>query len=114
MRFWTTVLGLLGAGVILAATGCSVTYGEMPKVERLDGLERQRSTKEDVLKTLGAPRGYGMANLGTLPGARPMWFYEYVHGAGSQVDLTILLVFFDGEKYDGYLWFSSSQNVERL
>src|SRR5262245_8446514 len=97
---------------LLSAIGCSVTYGEMPKVERLEELKRQISTKEDVLKVLGAPRGYGMADLGTLPGARPIWFYEYAHGGGSQIELTILLVFFEGEKYDGYLWFSASQEVK--
>jgi hypothetical protein len=54
-----------------------------------------------------------MARLGTLPGARPMWFYELARGGGSQIELTILLVFFDGEKYDGYLWFSSSQEIKK-
>jgi len=45
---------------------------------------------------------------------RSIWYYEYskakVPGAAQA---TMLLVFMQGDRYDGYLWFSGSLNVKQ-
>ena len=39
------------------------------------------------------------------PGLRTTWAYEYSAMEGSQSAMFLLVVFFEGERYDGYLWF---------
>lgn len=114
--------------------GCvTIRYGSPPRTDRLESLKLGVSSKADVESVLGAPRGNGMlrhsANqsqyiqkitadpgspiglnvpLDSDPTRRTMWFYEYAESSGGSVDLKYLLVFFLGDRYDGYLWFSSA------
>jgi len=74
-------------------------------------LRAGESTKGDVLTALGPPRGYGMARFNEVERGRVIWFYEFIQAKGSDIDLKMLLVLFDGDKYDGYLWFSSLEKV---
>jgi hypothetical protein len=70
---------------------------------------------------LGEPRGKGAAHLSPELPLRNVWYYEYVKGSGAMtmtgempmtVDLKMLIVFLQGDVYDGYLWFSSVEKVK--
>ena len=87
-------------------------YGSPPKIDNLPVLKTGISGKADVMKALGEPRGYGAARFPTAPTVRDIWFYEMSELVGSRVNLKILLVFFEQERYDGYLWFSSAQLID--
>jgi hypothetical protein len=65
------------------------------------------------LVALGEPRGHGAARFTPDTPSREIWYYEYTEAAGSKISLKFLLVFFDKERYDGYLWFSSEQLLEK-
>jgi len=86
-------------------------FGAPPNVDRLGGLTRGDSSKADVLLALGQPRGAGGALI--EPGSEPadIWFYELVKTDGREVSVQILLVFFDGDSYDGHLWFRSAETL---
>lgn len=111
-RWLLTVAG--GLLAIASLVGCAaMEFGARPRVERLGGLTRGVTTRADVLLALGEPRGSGGAVI--EPGASPeeIWLYEFVKTDGKEIALQILLVFFDGERYDGHLWFRSVEEVRR-
>jgi len=100
--------------LIACFTGCmKVTLGNMPNTVALQTqLKQHVSNKADVLEFLGPPRGYGMVRILMMPNPNVLWFYEYLESDGKDVDFKMLLVFFDGEKYIGHLWFSSFEKIE--
>ncbi len=113
-------LAVLG---LLIACAPTINWGSPPKITQLEALQRGASSKADVRKALGEPRGGGMArnadrrlrqsagdNISRI--SREMWFYEFTRIEGQRVDLQILLVFFDRDKYDGHLWFSSTNLLD--
>ena len=102
------ILGLSLAGLLV---GCTIKFGSLPRTDHLDSLGVGVSNKADVLLALGEPRGNGVARLSTELAPRTIWFYEYTESTGSSIDLKILVVFFDQNKYDGHLWFSSVQET---
>jgi hypothetical protein len=107
LRRWMAVLGLL----VLAA-GCTaplISIGEQTQTQNLDRLVSERSTAADVSAALGEPRGYGRARYTKDQPLRNVWFYEFMQIKGDQVSVKILLVFFRGDRYDGYLWFSAKE-----
>lgn len=110
-----TAIGLLGAGCAEATK----TTGTFTKTEHLGAeLRRGASTKSDVERVLGRPNGRGMTLLPTLSTPREMWVYQNAEmqrrpaggGPGQRTTVhmdtreQILFVFFDGERFDGYLW----------
>ena len=106
-RRWMAVLGLL----VLAA-GCAappISIGEQTQTQNLDRLVSERSTAADVSAALGEPRGYGRARYTKDQPLRNVWFYEFMQIKGDQGSVKILLVFFRGDRYDGYLWFSAKE-----
>ncbi len=111
LRFCAVVTALC---LLFLSGGCAtVSFGEMPDTSVFDSrLQKGVSTKADVLAAIGAPRGYGKVRLGGVSGTRVIWFYEYVQSDLVNVDLKMLLVLFDGDKYDGHLWFSSFEKVD--
>jgi hypothetical protein len=86
-----------------------VRYGWPPRIDELAGLRPGASTAADVLLVLGEPRGRGTARIARGEPTRDLWFYEYVEARGQDIGLTMLLIFFDGERYVGYLWFSTER-----
>ena len=104
------------AGVVCFAffAGCSmnIKYGTPPRTDQLKNFTAGVSAKSDVLRILGEPRGYGMARLsiGTQP--RSIWSYEYVESEGKKMNLKMLLVFFEQDRYDGHLWFAGSSLID--
>jgi outer membrane protein assembly factor BamE (lipoprotein component of BamABCDE complex) len=96
-------------------SGClSHTFGSMPLTDRLGQLELGQSERADVLLVLGEPRGEGAAEFIQQSGRpREAWYYEYwrsestMFSSKSTVKGKTLVVFFENEKYDGYMWFSA-------
>jgi hypothetical protein len=113
-RGWTK-RPVIGLTLLIALVGCAPTlqYGSLPRTDRLDTLRPGVASTDDVLQALGEPRGYGAARTSIELTPRTIWFYEYTVASEGRIDLKILLVFFHGERYDGHLWFSSAQLLER-
>ncbi len=109
---WMAVLGLL----VLAA-GCAppptITIGYRAPLQNLDRLISEKSTAADVRAALGEPRGYGAARFTRDQPLRKVWFYEFLQIKDDQVGVNMLLVFFRGDRYDGYLWFSAKELLTR-
>lgn len=95
----------------------SASYGTMPLTDRLGQLEIGKSERADVLLVLGEPRGEGGGELIQQRGRpREAWYYEYVTGSSTisgstTIRLKMLVVFFENDTYDGYMWFSSVSEV---
>jgi hypothetical protein len=114
-------LSLIVVWLSIMIMGCvsSIKYGRMPDTERIStSLIQHVSTKEDVLKILGPPRGYGKSQMSSSPVTYVMWFYEYLAasagGSAMKIDLTMLMVYFDKEIYEGHMWFSSFEKLEKI
>lgn len=104
-------------------TGCSmniqVRVGDnRPNPGVLEGtLHLGESTPADVLAALGKPDGKGkeMLPIGRTP--RTLWSYYYQEINLENIGLLVnkvkgsgqifMFVFFDQDRYDGYMWFSS-------
>ena len=75
-------------------------------------LQRGISTMDDVRRLFGETDGSGAFSV--LPDAEPRtaWFYDKIEvkAEGEQIDANqdVLLIFFKGDRYDGYLWFSDA------
>jgi hypothetical protein len=96
-----------------------IRSGNPPDLGLLESsLGLGKSTRADVLAALGEPLGRGMARLPVdpRPKAGAMWSYYYEETLLTDVlspqpsadsRRMFLFVFFDGDTYDGYMWFSS-------
>jgi hypothetical protein len=119
------VIGLLFLAILVSfSAGCSSAYsrarvGNRPNTSLLESsLRLGESTRADVLAALGEPIGRGMARLPVdpRPNAGAMWSYYYEEDLvrdilsaqpSGESRRIFLFVFFDGDIYDGYMWFSS-------
>lgn len=95
-------------------SGCmpTIKYGSPPLINHLETLEPGTSSKADVLMALGEPRGHGAARFTPDTALREIWYYEYSEFEEQRISLKFLLVFFDNQRYGGYLWFSSAGLME--
>lgn len=98
--------------IILTISGCNIQMraGRLPNIQALeDSLQPGISTRSDVLMALGEPFGRGkeMLPIGQKP--RTLWSYYYEEGSLQDDRRIFLFIFLDGDKYDGYMWFSSLQ-----
>lgn len=85
----------------------------MPDTSKLSSdLIQDVSTKADVLRVLGPPRGYGMLQIDTTPESYVIWFYEYIEANDTKIRLKMLLIFFNKELYEGNMWFSSFEELK--
>lgn len=98
------------AGLQSCATRLEI--GSPPQVDRLAQLTPQISTKNDVLLTLGEPRGYGAARLNPSLKQQDVWLYEHSLSEGADIHLTMLVVFFVGDRYDGHMWFADAVSLK--
>jgi hypothetical protein len=97
---------------VAACTTINAQLGSPPRVDRLATLKRGDSTEGDVLLALGEPRARGMARLSSRTGPRKVWMYELRQVQGSIGRQEVVLVFLDGEHFDGYLWYSSKELLD--
>jgi hypothetical protein len=104
---------LIGALALGGLQGCArFEMGSPPRVDRLAQLKPHVSTKQDVLLTLGEPRGYGAARLDPGFQRQQVWSYEYMVSEGQAIRFTMLLVFFSQDTYDGHMWFADAVNLK--
>lgn len=99
-----------------------VTTGAFINVNRLDTeLQKGVSTKMDVQRVLGAPKGMGGAIIPTDPKHREIWYYEDIEMKDIKKEegvlkmnmrQQVLFVVFDKGVYDGYMWFTNVGEAE--
>ncbi len=108
------VLTLGGFILLCLLPGCmsTIKYGSPPLINHLETLKPGTSSKADVLMALGEPRGHGAARFTPDTALREIWYYEYTEFEEKRISLKFLLVFFDNQRYGGYLWFSSAGLLE--
>ena len=93
--------------------GCvTLPFGSPPNQTRLERLKEGQSTAADVLLLLGEPRGDGAVRWTPSLAPEKVWYYEYVVLGFGRIDNKALLVFFDQDRYVGYLWFSTTKLVK--
>lgn len=71
-------------------------------------LHINKSTKEDVRSVYGEPDGKGIYVSPINGESSNMWTYFYADGTLSTINDTNLLIYFDDDIYQGYLWFSNN------
>ena len=109
-----------GALMALLVAGCAAQTVKTQAFSRIDRIEsdlqRGVTTKGDVLLLLGEPDGEGaLGGFDALRGGagkEPInsWYYETFDASimgGLVMEQDILLVFFEGDIVDGFLWFSN-------
>jgi hypothetical protein len=95
-------------GMILGGCGPLVTVGRNVDTAKLEQeLRPKASTMDDVRRILGPPEAVGSAMLPVHASPRALWYYAYAEGSLSDARQQVLLVFFDHNLYDGYMWYSS-------
>ena len=104
----SAIVQLLVALCVSACTNLSVNAGRRIDVTSLDqALRIGESTREDVKRAMGEPFGQGQSMLPTDSKPKDLWTYYYEESTMKETHRIFLWVFFEGEHYDGYLWFSS-------
>jgi len=101
---------LLAGLLVVTMAGCSlhVVMGRRPDVTLLETtLKVGESTQADVRRVLGEPVGRSLSAMPIEPQPRVLWTYYYEEGSLKDVRQFFLLVYLAGDRYDGYLWFSS-------
>jgi hypothetical protein len=95
--------------IILRACSIDLRAGRRPDVHLLEkNLCLQESTSADVLRVLGEPFGRGKAMLPIIHStSKVLWSYYYEEASMKDARRIFLFVFFDQDRYDGYMWFSS-------
>jgi hypothetical protein len=95
--------------IAMSACSIDVRMGRRPDVQVLEkNLRLRESTSADVLAALGEPFGKGKAMLPVFHSTpKLMWSYYYGEANLKDARGMYLFVFFDQDRYDGYMWFSS-------
>ncbi len=115
--FWKPALSKLIFLFILTVTmlgisGC-ITYqfrmGKDTKPHNIEAtLTLYESTQEDVKRIFGVPEGVGVY-VSPITGIKSvLWTYYFAEGDLNKMNDTYLYVYFDGDIYEGYLWFENS------
>ena len=93
------------------ANGCTdfrLRAGVRPDTSVLETeLHVGKSMARDVLEVLGTPHGKGKSYLPIDTNKRELWSYYYEEGSLKDSRRIFLFVFFDRNRYEGYMWFSS-------
>jgi len=107
--------GMLAIALLAALGGCAskIVYGTLPDTDALKSLQVGKSRGDEVKSVLGEPRGKGMVHFGEVEAMRNLWSYEYTEVEGQAIRLKMLLVFMDGDTFDGYLWFSAEELLQK-
>lgn len=117
----TLLSGLLLATALAGCAG-QATTGPFTQVGRIESeLTRGVSTKMDVRRVLGTPKGIGATSLPPDHRLRELWYYEDIKltdvkamGAGeisAKAQQQILLVTFDKGVFDGFIWYSAATSA---
>lgn len=112
-------LAVLVCASAFAGCAASATTGAFVPVDRIEKeLHRRTSTKTDVQRVLGTPKGYGSMVFPQDHRELEVWYYEDITvtdarraGEGlirAEVRQQILLVTFDKSTLDGFIWFTNA------
>jgi len=95
--------------ITLSACSIDIRAGRRPDVQLLEkNLRLRESTSAEVLRVLGEPFGKGKAMIPVLQSTpKELWSYYYEEASMKDARRIFLFVFFDQDRYDGYMWFSS-------
>lgn len=103
-------LRLLGAIAAAAAIpGCTVIrVGRLADASALErSLHPGTSDRQEVKRVLGEPYGAAGVMFPGMDRPRDAWVYYYEEASLSEDRRQFIFVFFNQQKYDGYMWFSS-------
>lgn len=106
-------IGLLSLGILLSVLVEACVFvepriGNRPNTDLLETSLRMGESKQaDVLAALGQPSGEGNLMLPIDSKPRTIWSYYYQDHQGGHLRRIFLFVFFNQDRYDGYMWFSS-------
>lgn len=99
---------LLASLTLLPACATAIRFGRLPDLSVLESkLEPSHSTRREVRDALGEPRGRGRVFFPMDPEPRDVWYYYYEEATTKDSRRIFLYVFFDADRYGGYMWFSS-------
>jgi hypothetical protein len=105
---WVSATLLLSVLAASCAVPISIVIGSRPDTELLEtSLRPGESTREHVWATLGQPYATGRWMMPIDDRARTVWTYYYEDGPLTDARRVLLFVYFDQDRYDGYMWFSS-------
>lgn len=98
--------------LLILISGCAgdirLRMGQRPNTAALEkNLRLWESTPVDARAVLGEPNGKGRALLPIDPRPKTIWSYYYEEGDMKDSRRIFLFVFFDQDRFDGYIWFSS-------
>lgn len=102
------VLGLVAG----CGTPPTIDFGRPAPVDGFAKLQPGLSTSSDVRALLGPPAGDGASRHMGQEKIRTLWFYEYGRIKDDKIALKIILVFFNGDIYEGHMWFSSKELIK--
>jgi hypothetical protein len=90
-------------------TGCvNIAISRKPDVNALEqSLQIGESTRDDVRRVLGEPFGNGQSLYPWDGQVRETWIYYYAQATMNESHRLVLFVYFDQEKFGGYMWWSS-------
>ncbi len=113
----TILVGSLVAGCV-----SRITTGAFTQTSRIESeLKRGVSTKMDVQRLLGTPKGAGSAVFPVDPRPREAWYYGDIEMTNMQSEAgiyrvkmrqQILLVFFEKGVFDGFMWWSGTGEAQ--
>jgi outer membrane protein assembly factor BamE (lipoprotein component of BamABCDE complex) len=105
-------------GSLVAGCAAQATTGAFTQTSRIESeLKQGISTKMDVQRVLGTPKGSGSAVFPIDPRPREVWYYQDIEmtDATSEAGIfrvnvrqQILLVFFEKGVFDGFTWWSNA------
>jgi len=99
--------------VLIAGCAPTITLGSMPKIASIPDLIPGVTTSSEVQSILGEPTAKG-SSLWSIAPMTPvkLWEYEFTKTDGVKSDLTIVMIFFRDDRFEGYLWFSAEQEYK--
>ena len=109
------VCAMIFAGLIVVS--CKYTANQRPPIDALEGkLKIGASTQQEVIAMLGQPNGNGGSFLPIDEKSRKTLSYYFEEGTvnsdSGRVAITanrvFLWVYIDQDRYDGYMWFTTT------
>lgn len=114
----------LGASTHLASVpvhAAERTVGQFPPLAVVQSVLQRGVSRDVVRDALGEPVGSGRARIPPSHVPHEIWYYEDIEiedatAQGNYVSMDlrqrILLVFFDGDRVEGFLWTSNKGDAE--
>jgi hypothetical protein len=116
----------LTVGALINFNGVSVQaadykVGRFPALGAVESVLKRGVSQRTVRNALGEPVGFGHARIPPSHVALEIWYYEDIELEDAvpvneyvnvEMRQRILLVFFEGDKLEGFIWTSNKGEVE--